>query len=70
MLETLLQEQACFSVSQLAVNGNDLIQAGVTKGPQVGVALEFLLNAVIEETVPNDREQLLKYWKEQKGTDQ
>lgn len=70
MLETLLQEQACFSVSQLAVNGNDLIQAGVTKGPQVGVALEFLLNAVIEEFVPNDREQLLKYWKEQKGTDQ
>ncbi len=43
----------------LAVNGNDLRVAGVPAGPAIGMVLEQLLEAVLEEPARNTREQLL-----------
>jgi len=60
IMDRLLKEDACFSLRQLAVNGNDLTVLGFS-GPDLGRALESLLNAVVEEEVPNNREALLQY---------
>ena len=48
----------CISLSSLAVRGNDLIAAGLS-GCAVGRALELLLDMVICDRLPNEREALL-----------
>ena len=58
ILDCLLREGACVSRSQLAVNGRDLLEMGLS-GPAVGAALEKLLDAVAEGEVSNDRSSLL-----------
>lgn len=58
----ILEEKECFSLKNLAVNGNDMIKAGYA-GIEIGNRLEYLLNAVIEGNCPNTREDLLKYEK-------
>jgi tRNA nucleotidyltransferase (CCA-adding enzyme) len=45
--------------SALAVNGDDLRIAGVAAGPEIGLALGRLLEAVLEDPGCNTREQLL-----------
>ena len=60
ILDELLAEYACFSLRQLAVNGKDFTEMGLS-GPAVGAALEALLDRVVEGELPNDRETLLAY---------
>ena len=60
ILERLLAEDACFSLKQLAVNGDDLLALGL-RGPAVGRALEALLNKVVDGELPNEREALLEF---------
>lgn len=60
ILEKLLAEDACFSLKQLAVNGNDLLALGL-RGPEVGRTLESLLSRVVDNELPNQREALLKF---------
>jgi tRNA nucleotidyltransferase (CCA-adding enzyme) len=43
----------------LAVNGRDLIEAGIPPGAAVGEVLRALLEAVIEGRAPNERAALL-----------
>jgi tRNA nucleotidyltransferase (CCA-adding enzyme) len=45
--------------ASLAINGNDLIQAGVPQGPQIGRVLQALTDAVVENPQLNNRDQLL-----------
>ena len=45
--------------SQLAINGNDLVTAGIPWGPRVGETLEKLTQEVIENPSLNTRDQLL-----------
>ena len=49
-------------MQQLAVTGRDLMALGL-KGPSIGEALARLLEQVIEEKLPNEREALLAYIK-------
>lgn len=49
----------CCRVGQLAVNGRDLMAAGVPAGPGIRAALEMLLDGVLREEYPNEREALL-----------
>ena len=60
ILDQLLAEGACVSLDQLAVRGGDLLALGLS-GPAVGETLEVLLDAVIEERLPNDRAAQLEY---------
>lgn len=60
ILDQLLTEGACVSLDQLAVRGGDLVELGFS-GPAVGETLEVLLEAVIQEQLPNDRTALLEY---------
>ena len=58
-LDALLAERPCFSLKKLAVNGRDLLQAGVPKGPTLGQTLNTLLEQVMAGNLPNEREALL-----------
>ena len=60
VLDELLTADACFSLKDLAVKGNDLLALGL-RGRAVGAALQACLDAVIDEVVPNDRAALLAY---------
>ena len=59
ILEDLIARQACFSLKQLAVNGDDMIALGLS-GRKIGETLDALLNSVIEDELPNERERLLE----------
>ena len=48
------------AVSDLLVNGTDLIALGIPPGPLIGVVLEFLLETVIDDPGLNTRERLLE----------
>ena len=57
--EQLTVENACCRVSQLAVNGRDLMAAGVRPGPGLRQVLNALLEAVITGQTPNEKDALL-----------
>ncbi len=52
-------EGAAFSVSELKIDGNDIREAGVSPGPEVGLILSRLMEDHINDIVPNVREELL-----------
>lgn len=54
------RENQCYSLKMLAVNGNDLKEVGI-EGKATGEALDFLLDAVINEKVKNIKEDLIKF---------
>lgn len=63
IIRELLAEDACFSLKQLAVNGRDMMALGLS-GPAVGRTLQSLLELVLEEKLPNDRDALLRWAEE------
>ena len=63
MLEEIRREDSCLKVTDLAVNGEDLMALGY-QGRQIGERLHWLLEQVLEETLPNDRQALLLAAKE------
>ena len=48
------------SLADLAVDGTDLIELGYSEGPELGRALDELLDAVVDDPSLNTREQLLE----------
>ena len=56
----IIKENECFKISDLAVNGGDLIKAGIKEGKDIGETLKELLSMVISEKIKNDKEILLK----------
>lgn len=58
-LEDVIAEKSAFSLKQLAVNGRDLMAAGITPGPQMGAILKALLTEVMEGC-PNEKASLLE----------
>jgi len=63
ILEQIIAENACCTISQLAVSGTDLKALGVAEGKQIGAMLTLLLENVIEEKVENDKEKLIEFLK-------
>ena len=61
VLEEVLATNEAFTLKQLAINGNDVMTAGIPAGPLVGRALTEALDAVIDERVPNERDALLAF---------
>lgn len=59
-LNAVLEENSCFKLSDLAVNGKDMVSLGL-KGKEIGDTLKALLNMVIEEKIQNNRKDLLNY---------
>ena len=57
-LRILLRSGDCFSLSRLAVNGDDIMQFGLS-GVEVGYALKTLLNHVLDHPKDNKKEILM-----------
>lgn len=62
LLEDLLSEQPCFSLKDLAVDGNDVKKAMMlNEGKDIGYWLNKLLNLVMDEELINTRDDLIYY---------
>ncbi|MCM1115532.1 MAG: CCA tRNA nucleotidyltransferase [Clostridium sp.] len=62
VLNAIIEEGEPFTVKDLAVDGNDLMDIGLT-GKQIGEGLHSLLEKVIGGELPNERPELIAYLK-------
>ena len=60
VLDEVLNEEHCFSMKDLAINGGDLIAMGYKPGKELGTTLNKLFNMVVEEKCTNDKDVLMK----------
>ena len=58
VIQELEAENACLSLKDLSVNGHDLMELGI-RGKAIGETLNSLLEAVLEEEIPNEKAALL-----------
>lgn len=56
----ILVEGQCLTLKDLAVDGRDVMAAGIAPGPEVGKTLEALLEQVLSGKTPNERGTLLQ----------
>ena len=56
----ILEERDCLSLKDLAVNGKDLIEAGMKPGKEIGEVLAAMFSDVIENPEHNDKEYLME----------
>ena len=60
ILEEIRGEDSCLSLKDLAVKGNDLMAMGYT-GKAIGQTLNALLEQVLDEQLPNEKDALLSW---------
>ena len=60
LAKEILARQDCFSMKDLAVNGCDLMAIGIPSGKTMGLILKRLLDEVINEQLPNEKDLLLQ----------
>ncbi len=60
MINEILNEQECFSIKDLKINGNDLISMGF-KGKEIGKILNTILDLVINEKIKNEINEITNY---------
>lgn len=58
---SILENDECYMLSDLAVNGKDIIHLGVQSGEKIGEILSTLLDEVIKEKLKNERDELISY---------
>ncbi len=58
LLQEIEEENACLSLKDLAVNGRDIMALGY-QGREIGACLNGLLEQVLDEKLPNERDALL-----------
>ena len=59
-IEKITEKQNALSLKDLCVNGKDLMDIGIPSGKKIGVVLNELFEAVLEDPDMNSREKLLK----------
>ncbi len=62
LYQQIIDHHDCTSLAQLAVSGNDIKALGYS-GKMIAEKLTELLNAVMEDQIPNEKEELMKYIK-------
>lgn len=60
ILDEILREDACLQLKDLAVKGADLMELGMEPGPKLGAVLSKLLEQVVDEELPNEKQALLE----------
>ena len=64
ILDDIMLNKECFSIKDLAVNGDDIIELGYKRGKEIGILLNNMLELVIENPEINTKERLLSYIKD------
>jgi tRNA nucleotidyltransferase (CCA-adding enzyme) len=59
LVDQARKQQAPTDISNLSVNGNDLLQMGLKPGPQIGQVLRQLVDHVVSTPMDNQRDKLL-----------
>ena len=67
IINQVIEEESCFQIKDLDINGNDLIEMGIPKGKRIGEILNECLNAVIDEYCPNQKRWLKLYVEKLQG---
>ena len=62
LLKEIETENTCLTLKDLAVNGHDLMALGI-QGKAIGTTLNSLLEQVLDEKLPNEKQALLAYIK-------
>lgn len=57
------KEKLCIKMSDLAVNGKDIMALGIPKGKKIGDILELILQKVVENSLPNQKNDILDFIK-------
>lgn len=60
ILDWIIKQSECFQLKDLAINGNDLIEIGIPEEKLIGQILNLCLSYVIDGTVNNTKNDLLK----------
>lgn len=60
ILEEVIQEEGTLKIKNLSINGTDIIHLGCNEGPMIGKTLTHLLDMVVDGSISNDRESLIK----------
>ncbi len=66
LYEEICREADCLSLKDLAVDGGDLISAGVSQGKEIGEILHRMLDAVIDDPALNEKEILMAWFVSEK----
>ena len=66
-VEEVRASEAALTVTDLTVDGNDLLEIGIEPGPELDILLGSLLDQVIVDPQLNTREQLLNRVKHEIG---
>ncbi len=59
--QTIISQNLCCCVSELAVTGKDLTDAGMSPGKEIGQALDRALVQVIAGRLPNEKKELINF---------
>ena len=59
LVNKVIFEEQCFSLKNLAIDGNELIKIGYKKGPIIGQTLNTLLVEVMNDEITNDKISLI-----------
>lgn len=66
--DKIIEDQQCFTIKDLAVNGRDVMAYGVDSGPMVGEILKHLLDKVMNGEIENHPDRLkMEIWRYLKG---
>lgn len=60
IVQDVIDNGDCFKLSDLAVDGNDIIALGVEEGPEIGKILKYILDGVIQGRISNNMESIIK----------
>lgn len=58
IINEIKEEKQCLKLSDLKVNGYDIIKLGY-KGKKIGEVLDYLLDLVIDDKIKNERDSLM-----------
>ena len=59
IMTEIVNTEQCFTIKDLAVNGNDIMSLGLPSCPAVGKVLKHLLDKVLDEELENERKALM-----------
>lgn len=63
IIDDIEEKAECVKINQLAIDGNDVKTIGGVSGREIGIALNKILDMVIEGEIQNNRDELIKFLK-------